>query len=117
MYPISFAGTATENDLDWLKCFNQIATHNVWNDQKQLKNAALNLYQSLLEQTKHNIELLKTTLWDQYHTQDCLFDMWVKLHELKQGSSLEEYINDLGNLACLIQLPEQQKIHYFIFGL
>ena len=39
------------------------------------------------------------------------------LHELKQGSSLEAYINDLDNLACYLQLPEQQKIYYFIFGL
>lgn len=43
--------------------------------------------------------------------------MRVKLHELKQGSSLEEYLNDLDNLAHHLQLPEQDKIHYFIFGL
>ena len=39
------------------------------------------------------------------------------LHELKQRSSLEAYINDLDNLARYLQLPEQQKIYYFIFGL
>ena len=43
--------------------------------------------------------------------------MRVKLHELRQGSSLEAYINDLNNLTCHLELPEQQKIHYFIFGL
>ena len=43
--------------------------------------------------------------------------MRVKLHELRQGSSLEAYINDLDNLPRHLQLPEQQKIHYFIFGL
>ena len=43
--------------------------------------------------------------------------MRVKLHELRQGSSLKAYINDFDNLACHLQLPEQLKIHYFIFGL
>ena len=43
--------------------------------------------------------------------------MRVKLHELRQGSSLETYINDLDTLARHLELPEQQKIHYFIFGL
>ena len=33
--------------------------------------------------------------------------MRVKLHELKQGSSFEAYINDLHNLARHLQLPEQ----------
>ena len=35
--------------------------------------------------------------------------MHVKLHELKQGSSLDAYINDLDNLARHLQLPEQKK--------
>ena len=43
--------------------------------------------------------------------------MCVKLHELWQGPSLETYINDLDILARHLELPEQQKIHYFIFGL
>ena len=43
--------------------------------------------------------------------------MRFKLHELHQGSSLEKYINDLDTLASHLELPEQQKIHYFIFGL
>ena len=43
--------------------------------------------------------------------------MCVKLHELRQGSSLETYINNLNALARHLELPEQQKIHYFIFGL
>ena len=43
--------------------------------------------------------------------------MRVKLHELRQGSSLETYISDLTSLAHHLELPEQQKIHYFIFGL
>ena len=41
----------------------------------------------------------------------------VKLHKLRQGSSLEAYINDIDNLARHLELPKQQKIHYFIFGL
>ena len=41
--------------------------------------------------------------------------MCVKLHELRQGSSLEAIIFDLDNLARHLELPEQQKIHYFIF--
>ena len=41
--------------------------------------------------------------------------MCVKLHELRQGSSLEVIMFDLDNLACYLELPEQQKIHYFIF--
>ena len=49
--------------------------------------------------------------------QDRLYDMRVKLHELRQRSSLETYINDLDTLAHHLELPEQQKIHYFIFGL
>ena len=63
------------------------------------------------------MNLLKATLWDRYHTQDWLYDMRVKLHELRQGSSLEKNINELDNLARYLELPEQQKIHYFIFGL
>ena len=43
--------------------------------------------------------------------------MRIKMQGLKQGSSLEEYINDLDNLIHHVQLPEQQKICYFIFGL
>lgn len=43
--------------------------------------------------------------------------MRVKLHNLKQGSSLEEYINDLDNLARHLELPEQQKLYYLIFRL
>ena len=50
------------------------------------------------------------------HTRPPL-QMRVKLHELKQGLSLEVCINDLDNLARHLQLSEQQKIHYFIFGL
>ena len=42
--------------------------------------------------------------------------MKVKLCELKQGSSLDKYINDLDNIARDLQLSEQQQIHYFIFG-
>ena len=124
IHPIPFVGTVAENVLDWLESFNRIATHNVWNDQKQLqvipvylKNIDLIFYRSLPEQTKGNIELLKTALRDRYHTQDRLYDMRVKLHNLKQGSSLEEYINDLDNLARHLELPEQQKIYYLIFRL
>ena len=36
--------------------------------------------------------------------------MRIKMQGLKQGSSLEEYINDLDNLIRHVQLPEQQKI-------
>ena len=43
--------------------------------------------------------------------------MRVKLHKLRQGFSLETYINDLNTLTRHLELPEQQKIHYFIFGL
>lgn len=44
--------------------------------------------------------------------------MQVKLCELKQGSSLDKYINDFDNFARDLQLSEQQQqIHYFIFGL
>ena len=35
----------------------------------------------------------------------------------RQEPSLEFYINDVDNLARHLQLPKQQKIHYFIFGL
>ena len=60
---------------------------------------------------------MKAALRDSYHTQNRLYDMRFKLHELHQGSSLEKYINDLDTLASHLELPEQQKIHYFIFGL
>ena len=43
--------------------------------------------------------------------------MKVKLCELKQGSSLDKYINDLDNFARDLQLSEQQQLQYFIFGL
>ena len=43
--------------------------------------------------------------------------MHVKLHKLQKGFSLETYINDLDTLARHLELPEQQKVHYFIFGL
>ena len=77
----------------------------------------MNFYRPLPDRTKTDINLLKAALQDRYHTQDRLYDMRVKLHELRQGSSLETYINELDNLARYLELPEQQKIHYFIFGL
>ena len=123
IHPTPLTGTTTNNILDWIKNFDRIAAHNVWNDPKQLqvipvylKDAALNFYRSLPEQTKTDINLLKAALRDRYHTQDRLYDMRVKLHELRQGSSLETYINDLDTLERHLGLPEQQKIHYFIFG-
>ena len=81
-----------------------------------LKDTALNFYRSLPGQTKTDINLLKAALRDRYHTQDRLYDMRVKLHELRQGSSLEMYINDLNTLARHLELPEQQKIHYSSLG-
>ena len=124
IHPTPFTGTAADNILDWLENFDRIAAHSVWNDQKQLqvipvylKDTALNFYCSLPEQTKTDINLLKAALRDRYHTQDRLYAMRVKLHELRQGSSLETYINDLDTLACHLELPEQQKVNYFIFGL
>ena len=124
IHPSPFTGTAADNILDWLENFDCIAANNVWNDQKQLqvipvylKVAAFNFYRSLPDQTKDDISLLKTALRDRYHTQDRLYDMRAKLHELRQGSSLETYVNDLDTLARHLELPEQQKIHCFIFGL
>ena len=96
IHPTLFTGTAADNILDWLENLDRIAAHNVWNDQKQLqvipvylKDTALTFYCSLPEQTKTDINLLKATLRDRYHTQDRLYGMRVKLHELRQGSSLE----------------------------
>ena len=124
IHPTPFTGTVANNILDWLENFDRIAAHNVWNDQKQLqvipvylKDTALNFYRSLPEQTKTDINLLKAALRDRYHTQDRLYDMRVKLHELRQGSSLETYINDLDTLTPYLELSEQQKIHYFVFRL
>ena len=70
----------------------------------------MNFYHSLPNQTKANVDL-KSVLQQLNHTQDHLYNMLVKLHELKQGSSLEAYINDLDNLSRHLQLPKQQKIH------
>ena len=124
IHPTPFSGTAGDNILDWLENFDRIAAHNVWNEQKQLqvipvylKDTALNFYRSLPQQTKTDINFLKAALQDHYHTQDRLYERRVKLHELRQWSSLETYINDLDTLARHLELPEQQKIHYFIFGL
>ena len=112
-----FVGTAAENVLEWLESFNRIATRNVWSDPKQLqvvplylKDTPLNFYHSLPNQTKANVDL-KNVLQQLNHTQDDLYNMLVKLQELKQGSSLEAYINDLDNLSRHLQLPKQQKIH------
>ena len=77
----------------------------------------MNFYRSLPERTKTDINLLKTALQDRYHTQDRINNMRVKLHELRQGPSLDTYINDLDTLARHLELPEQHKIHYFILGL
>ena len=119
-----FMGTAANNMLDCIKNFDHIAAHNVWNNQKELQvihvyltDIALNFYCSLPEQTKTDINLLKAALRDRYHMQDRLYDMRVRLHELRQESSLETYLNDFNTLARHLELPEQQKIHYFIFGL
>ena len=108
IHPTPFTGTAVGNVLDWLENFDRIAAHNVWNDQKQLqvipvsvKDTALNFYRSFPEQTKTDINLLKAALRDRYHTQDRLYNMRVKLHELRQGSSLETNINDLDSLSRL----------------
>ena len=82
IHPVPFSGTAAENILDWLKNFNRIATHNVWNDQKQLqvipvylKEAALNFCRSLPDETKADIDLLKTAICNRYHTQDRLYNI------------------------------------------
>ena len=71
IHPTPFTGTAAV--LDWLENFDQIAAHNVWNDQKQLqgipvylKDTALNFYRSLPDQTKTDINLLKATLQGHY---------------------------------------------------
>ena len=124
IHPTPFTGTAADNALDWLENFDRIAAHNVWNDQKQLqvipvylKDTALNFYRSLSDRTKADIDLLKAALRDRYHIQDRPYDMRVKLHELRQESSLETYINDLDTLARHLELPEHQKIHYFIYAL
>ena len=124
IHPTPFTGTAANNILDWIENFDRIAAHNVWNHQKQLqvipvylKDTVLNFYRSLPEQTKTDMNLLKAALRHRYHTQDRLYNMRVKLQKLRQGSSLESYINDLNTLAHHLELPEQQKIHYFIFGL
>ena len=60
---------------------------------------------------------MKAALRGGYDTQDRVYNVRVKLHELWQRSSLETYINDLDTLARHLELSEQQKIHYFIFGL
>ena len=121
IHPNPFMGTAADNILDWLANFDRIAAHNVWNDQKQLqvipiylKDTALNFYCSLPDQAKTDINLLKDALRDCYHTQDQLYHMHVILHELRHGSSLETNINDLNSFARHLELPGQQKIHYFI---
>ena len=70
IHPTPFTGTTANNIfLDWIESFDRIAAHNVWNDQKQLqvipvylKDAALNFYRSLPEQTKTDINLLKAAL-------------------------------------------------------
>ena len=112
IHPTPFTGTAADNILDWLDNFDRIAAHNVWNDKKQLqvipdylKYTALNFYRSLPDQTKTDINLLKAVLRNRYHTQHRLYNMHVKLHELRQGSSLETYINELDNLARYLELP------------
>ena len=67
---------------------------------------------SLITRANKNwINLLKAALQNRYHTQDRLYNMRVKLHELRQGSSLETYTNDLDTLT------HHLEIHYFIFGL
>ena len=116
IHPSPFAGAAAENVLDWLKSFKVNATYNVWDDQEKLQvipvylnNTNLHFYCFLPEQIKGDIELLETALWDLYHTQDSLYNMRVKRHELKQESLLNEYINDFDNLSRHLQLPEQQK--------
>ena len=65
---------------------------------------------------------LTSTLWRLLYKiattrRTATYDMGVKLHKLRQGSSIERYINDLDTLARHLELPEQQKIHYFIFWL
>ena len=124
IHPTTFTETTADNMLDWIENFDRIAAHNVWNNQKQLqvipvylRDTAPNFYRSLPEQTKTDINLLKAALRDRYHTQDWLYDVRVKLQELRQESYLETYINDLDTLARHLELPEQQKIHYFTFGL
>ena len=123
IHSIPFTGNTADNILDWLENFDHIAAH-VWHNQKQLQvipvylwDTAQHFYRSLPEQTKTDINLLKAALRDCYHTQDRLYGMRVKLHELRRGFSLETYINDLDALARHLELPEQQKIHYFFFGL
>ena len=65
---------AAENILDWLDSFNWTATHNVWNDHKQLqvipvylKDTALKFYCYFPEQTKSDTDLWRNALRDRYH--------------------------------------------------
>ena len=122
IHPTPFTGTTANNILDWLQTFDRIAVHNVWNDQKQLQAIPVYLKDSpeflsiITRADKNWHQPLKAALWDRYHTQDQLYDMRVKIHELQQDSSLETYKNDLDTLARHLKLPEQQKIHHFIFG-
>ena len=69
IHPTPFTGTAANNILDWLKNFDQIAAHNVCDDQKQLqvipvylKDTALKFYCLLAGQTKTDIKLSKAVL-------------------------------------------------------
>ena len=74
-----FAGTAAENILDWLDSFNWTATHNVWNDQKQLQVIPVYLKDTALNfnapcRTKLKLRLtFQRMLYDKAATQMAVF--------------------------------------------
>ena len=70
----------------------------------------------------HNLEFLSliTRLNKNWHQpfKGCLTRLLPQARPtLRHASSLETYINKLDNLARCLELPKQQRIHYFIFGL
>ena len=111
IHPTPFTGTAADNILTWLENFDCIAAHKVCNDQKQLQ--VIPVYLKDLELLLLIIRPNKN--WH-HPFEDCFtrslpqagpYDMCVKLHELRQISSLETYINNLNALARHLELPEQ----------
>ena len=92
IHPTPLPDTAIDNILDWLDSFDHIAVQNVWNDQKQLqiipvylKDTALNVYHSLPDQIKTDINLLKAALCNPIPN---MLHTWILILLLRNNSYL-----------------------------
>ena len=87
-------GNEGKHIITWIDRFEKIAIDNAWDEAKQCRTIPLCLaklvlifYNSLLEATKDNRELVKDDLRRTYHSEDRQWHLWLDLNALTQTST------------------------------